>query len=62
MDGGRLNPEVFEKSADVDKISELVSKLSSSDPRVSKKAIEEADAFLRKINKSSLFLCNFISF
>lgn len=49
-----LTDEDYAKLSEVDKVAELVSKLSSPDAEVSTKALKEADEHLEKI-KGMLF-------
>ncbi|VDK35591.1 unnamed protein product [Taenia asiatica] len=51
MEVNKLTGEDYEKLSYVDKMSEIVNRLSCSDVDVSKKAIDEADELLIKISK-----------
>ncbi|KAL5107574.1 Tetratricopeptide repeat protein 12 [Taenia crassiceps] len=57
MEVSNLTDEDYEKLSDVDKMSEIVNRLSCSDTNISNKAIEEADELLKKINKSKSGSC-----
>ena len=54
----RLTQKDREKLAQLDNISDIVKKLSCSDPTVSEKAIDEADRLLQNIEKCNYFTSN----
>lgn len=62
MEVNKLTDEDYERLSDVDKMSEIVSRLSCSDVNVSAKALEEADELLNKINKCNFMCYNRFSF